>query len=109
MENTQITISKKDYDRLVRAERFLEDLTPGGSEFYQCPQNCYDFVKDWFDRAHERTVNLIRKNRLLEKQVNLPNKVKKHLDTLTDEEFLTEWKVIEDMKLGVEETYEHLK
>jgi len=30
----------------------LEDLTPGGSEFYECPQNCAATVKSTQDTQH---------------------------------------------------------
>ncbi len=33
-------------DEVKKLKRLLEDLTPGGSEFYDDPQACFDFVKE---------------------------------------------------------------
>jgi hypothetical protein len=67
MEN--ITITVKEYERLKLAERLLEKLTPEGSEFYQSPQNCFDYVEECFKNNHEARIKLIRLNKELDKTI----------------------------------------
>ena len=46
--------------RAKTAERYLEDLTPGGSEFSGDPKFCFGWIKDTLYFQHQKTMKLIK-------------------------------------------------
>ncbi len=51
-------------------QRMLEDLTPGGSEFYRNPIRCRNWVQDRLSSAHASTVKAVQERDALEAKVN---------------------------------------
>lgn len=61
-----------DYTVIVEseAEKYrlaLEELTPGGSEFYKNPKRCISYIQDRFEFGHKAKVEAVRLRRVIEK------------------------------------------
>lgn len=55
-----------------KAQKLLESLTPGGSEFVDDPEYCVKYVKEFEADQHKKIIELItEKNRLVEQKSKL--------------------------------------
>jgi hypothetical protein len=54
------------------AQRYLEDLTPGGSEYFNNPKRCYEWVQGRLESARRLTVKAhLEANRLRDENERL--------------------------------------
>lgn len=52
---------KHPVEAQLRAMRVLEDLTPGGSEFYASPENCAAFIRHRLDTQRDAIIRAKRR------------------------------------------------
>jgi len=53
-----------------RAQKLLESLTPGGSEFYNDPEYCVKYIKEFETSQHKKITTLMADKKSLAAQNN---------------------------------------
>jgi hypothetical protein len=66
-----IIARESEKDRIISRWKIFEKLTPSGSEFVNCPETCFDYIKSMVDSGHEAKKDRVRLQKRISEAVRI--------------------------------------